>query len=249
MRQEAGGTTATWDEGRVGLEGHGKSATSATWDRDRGTRGVYKKSIIAKRGETVFNSCLFRFWEDDLFWSNCLRESGRENRLLKDVLFTRHAQYRNFSLFELSKYMFEIYPGSFESFSAIYGWDHKVNKPQPLYDVGCEHVHLFERLEIPDTLHFQKMIRIAINGNWDADAVTCFQMMIDRKLRQRTDLMLHLLDNLSDIELKSFWFFFFDGPHPDRQIDDAISQAAANYPRVARLMNRAFKDVRSQPYR
>lgn len=115
-----------------------------------------------------------------------------------------------------AKLFFAAFPTNFISFNSIYGYSDKAG-PMPLYSLYEKHIGLFCKLNSnqPTTEHFSKLIKLGINGHWDADAVNALQDCILTHVNEKPGLTVTLLKHFKDKEIRSFWRFLFDGPHPD----------------------------------
>ena len=107
---------------------------------------------------------------------------------------------------------FEIFPDNFQLFDSIYGW-HEIGDSlylHPLYDTY--HIDFFFNLfnTIDKSTFVQKLINISLNGRNAVDAVNIFHYLMTEFLLNNTELFLKELELYSDIEIKSFWHFFFD---------------------------------------
>lgn len=117
--------------------------------------------------------------------------------------------------FELA--FFLEFPDNFRELVALYGFEN--DEPAKLYNESYKHIHqLYNGLtSINDTIYLSKTIRIAINGKWDADGISSFQHGLTQRIIQNKELTVFLLNKRTAEEAKSFWYFIFDGPHPDKK--------------------------------
>jgi hypothetical protein len=108
------------------------------------------------------------------------------------------------------KIFFNTFPSDFKSFNAIYGWNNKEDKPNPLSDT-YDHINHFFALKCinTDTLT-EKIIKISINGIWDADDVGMFQHNLQDLVISRNKEFIKLLQTHSDKDIISVWRFYFD---------------------------------------
>jgi hypothetical protein len=115
-----------------------------------------------------------------------------------------------------AKMFFDAFPTDFVSFNSIYGYSDKAG-PMPLYSLYEKHIGLFCKINSnqPTTEHFSKLIKLGINGHWDADAVNALQDCILSHVNETPGLTVTLLKRFKEKEIRSFWRFLFDGPHPD----------------------------------
>ncbi len=110
----------------------------------------------------------------------------------------------------------KAFPDNFSIFNEVFGFD---EKPCPLYEESYDYVQkIFDLDKISEEEKFNKWINISINGKWDADAVNYFQHRLIEKVLQNVDLTHKILKDRTDEKIESFFIFFFDGPHPNREI-------------------------------
>lgn len=126
---------------------------------------------------------------------------------------------------KFKRLFFSSFPNNFNSFDSTYGYDDKKGE-MPLYNLYEKHINFFCRLvsEQSESERYNKLIRIGIGGHWDADAVNLLQECIVYHINKNPSLALTQLKKFNDKEIKSFWKFFYDGPHPsDTQIKKRYS--------------------------
>ncbi|HNY62619.1 MAG TPA: hypothetical protein PLH70_02510 [Bacteroidales bacterium] len=118
---------------------------------------------------------------------------------------------------------FQVFPDNFQLFNSTYGYK-EINEDStyysPLYSVSSEHIDRFySTIDVVDKTDFyKKIINISQNSYWAADAVNYFQYKLQELFLNNTEDFLKILEGYSDIEIKTFWHFFFDGiivDHPD----------------------------------
>ena len=103
---------------------------------------------------------------------------------------------------------------------------------------------LFNNLKVVnDTLYYQKIISIAVGGHWEADAENYFQEGLRNRVIKNSSLTFELLENSSDEEIKSFWYFYFDEPNPDENIPKEFNNMKIVSPKIYSLMEVAHKEV------
>lgn len=136
---------------------------------------------------------------------------------------------------------FDCFPNTFKQLDELYG-DHK---SAPLNDQAEQHiVDLFNNLNnINDTLYYRKIVSIAVGGHWDADAVNFFQHGLEAKTAINPNLIVHVLKSLSNEKIQSFWYFYFDGAHPKKQIAEPLQRMKAIDSKIYSLMIEAQDDV------
>jgi hypothetical protein len=119
---------------------------------------------------------------------------------------------------------FDEFPGTFSRLNELYGYDN--GKAAILYDDAENHIiKLFNNLDsINDTLYYNKIITIAIGGHWDADAINYFQYGLKQRVEKNPELAVFILEKNTTENVKSFWHFYFDQPHPQKEIPDALKK-------------------------
>lgn len=110
---------------------------------------------------------------------------------------------------------FLMFPNNFNSFNSMYGYNDGKGE-MPLYNFYEKHISFFCRLvsEQADAEGYNKLIRLGIGGHWDADPINLLQECIVQHVNRNPSLALMQLKQFNDKEIKSFWKFFYDGPHP-----------------------------------
>lgn len=108
------------------------------------------------------------------------------------------------------KLFLENFPGNFEGFKTVFGWNDQTEKPYPLYDVANQYIDYFFQLAIqPAYNNYQnKMIDIAANGVWQADGVAYFQTKLKGLVQTDKDFV-QLLKNSDEKKVTAFWKFYF----------------------------------------
>ena len=116
------------------------------------------------------------------------------------------------------KQFFDEFPGTFMQLNELYGYEN--GKAAILYYEAENHIiQLFNNLNcINDTIYYRKIINIALGGHWDADAVNYFRAGLIGRAEKKPELIVYILENLPEKDVKSFWYFYFDEPHPAKQI-------------------------------
>lgn len=112
-----------------------------------------------------------------------------------------------------------LFPSDFNKFRGFFGWNEAHDKPEIGYGQASEYIsYFFQLIEKQEHQKFEsKLISIAKNGKWQADAVNHFQdQAIDYfKKSQRYNL----INELEPDEAKSVLFFLLDEPHPELDIE------------------------------
>ncbi|MCV9926934.1 SH3 domain-containing protein [Flavobacterium sp. LS1R49] len=109
------------------------------------------------------------------------------------------------------KKFIESFPGNFEDFKSTFGWNDKLDKPNPFYEDANEYTDYFFKLvsQPKYDIYKEKIINISINGKWEADGVNYFH----KKMQAITETdkgFVSLLNGLNESKVNSFWNFYFD---------------------------------------
>lgn len=117
---------------------------------------------------------------------------------------------------------FKEFPNTFNELNALYGFNN--DTPAVLYNDASKHIlEVFNELKsINDTLYYRKIIGISIGGKWDADAINYFQDGLQKHVTQNTTLTCYILKQLPENDIRSFWYFYFDSPHPKENLESDL---------------------------
>ncbi|TAL62697.1 MAG: hypothetical protein EPN85_01960 [Bacteroidetes bacterium] len=144
---------------------------------------------------------------------------------------------------------FESFPNSFVLFNNLFGYSSQASigkgfNPGPLYNEAQSYVNSFFNLNLIDTVeYYNRIIDIGINGKWYADGVNYFKNGMELKIKKDIDVFVKLLSKRSDSEVKSFWFFYFDGPHPSNAIPSEFDGIITTSPKMYSIIEMAHKEV------
>ena len=137
---------------------------------------------------------------------------------------------------------FNRFPNNFSDLAALYGFRNDI--PALLYEEYQAHFNeLFDHAAVSDTLLYEKLMRIAIDGHWDGDAINYFQHKLRDKTENNTELMVYLLSGLPQAKVVSFWTFYLDGAHPTKQIPERLKKIKAMNPHVYESLVMAHKKL------
>lgn len=105
---------------------------------------------------------------------------------------------------------FNAFPNTFKQLNDLYGDEN--NKPGPLSNDAFGHIHeLFNNItNINDTLYYKKIIGIATDAHYDADAVNYFQDGLEKRILDKPALALYLLRDKTEKNIVNVWAFYFD---------------------------------------
>lgn len=126
---------------------------------------------------------------------------------------------------------FQTFPSDFDCFIDIYGFrmdgnDYSSMQLSPLYDESFEHIELFFKTKdyIKKENFISKLIDVSLYGYWDADAISIFKMNLFDFLENNLKSFYEILSKYNNNQIKSFWTFYFDEPHPENYDFDYLKK-------------------------
>ncbi len=141
------------------------------------------------------------------------------------------------------KKFFAAFPNDFKSFNSLYGYI-EGKGAMPLYDQYSNHINFICRMRVIEEEEFlKKLVNLSLNGHWDADAINLLQDCIADHAAINLSLTVNVLKQFNQSEIKSFWFFLFDGPHPPTNIPVDLSSLNKLDPEIAAHAEEAFRNV------
>lgn len=180
------------------------------------------------------------------FYLDSLSEIYKKGERLKNIYKKLPTNSNNR---QLERQYFEEFPNTFMSFSQLlFGTTIKKSgmeyfKPGPLYDSAEIYIKKFYSLSIDKRKFCAKIIEISIGGKWDADGITSFQLELRKEFSENIHLFCKILLKMKEHDIRSFWYFFFDEPHPEAVIPKEFDTLDAIAPKIYSLMKKAYKDV------
>ena len=106
---------------------------------------------------------------------------------------------------------FALFPNTFREFLTYYGYEHDI--PAPLYDWAPYHIdYLFSNFLNADRQHINKLVDIAKEASWDADAPNYLQKNLRKLILQYPVLFLDVLNEKTCKEIENFWYFILYYP-------------------------------------
>ncbi|HKK83682.1 MAG TPA: hypothetical protein VJ958_05580 [Atribacterota bacterium] len=148
------------------------------------------------------------------------------------------------------KMFFNEFPDSFSELKEIYGYDEEKDTLilGYLYDSSFQHIYkLFRELDtvIEKKDYYKKLIFISKDGYWQSDGVAIFQRVLQDKIKENLKLTCSLLSPMSDSEIISFWYFYFDGPSPVEKVPEDLEEVKQINKRIYNLLNEGLKKVQN----
>lgn len=147
---------------------------------------------------------------------------------------------------------FILFPDSFSLFINLYGYNEiSIDSTSygQLYDCSYPHVELFFKSKeiIESDIFIKKTINISLNGFWESDAVAIFKKHLIDLLISNKKLFYSILNEYNVKDIKSFWKFYFDEPHPEnfdfKQLNDFKQLDSAMYDIIIKSHDNALKNA------
>jgi hypothetical protein len=146
---------------------------------------------------------------------------------------------------------FDAFPNSFELFNHLFGYTDKEPLGEPNNDFNSPlkneaelFVPIFFTLNgIERTKYCNRIIDVSINARWYADGVNYFQHGMQEKVKTDLSLFLELLSKRSEKEAKNFWYFYFDSPHPIKEMPEELQKVKEIDSKMFPLIELALKEV------
>ncbi len=147
---------------------------------------------------------------------------------------------------------FCVFPNSFDRMQEVFGYDNDKGAA-PLYDYpnGENVIQYFSQLEsVPDSIYYDKYVKININGVWEADNIReAFDF--GNRLFNDTKNACKILSRFSDTEIKSVFRFIFDGPHPRNEHNERIYKGLSSKidnqdKRLSKLLTQAYEKLMNE---
>ncbi len=168
---------------------------------------------------------------------------------------------------EDEKRFFLALPNNFDEFISFYGTKYQLKDGRKLF-LSCSYhynILLPNLFYIDDKLITEKLIRISLGGHYvqekqissmDLDSISSLSNLLDATAEFQRNIQLYFASNvviscqilkeLSNIEILSFWRFYFDGPHPKNYHKD-FEELQRRYKehdlRIANLMKDSYEKL------
>ena len=146
---------------------------------------------------------------------------------------------------------FQLFPSDFKTFQQIFGYL-RDDEGRSLARPPVKHTlwGFLPELKsvIPAKEYYEKMLSVGVGGTWDADEVTWLQKHLVEMVTANTKLSLEVLERKSEREIRSFWHFLFDGPHPDdpmklKRYDSLYVSISRLSPKIAEQLKLAYEQL------
>jgi hypothetical protein len=143
---------------------------------------------------------------------------------------------------------FEEFPDDFKTFVRLYGYMEKEEELQLsiLYNQSYNHLSLLFNSPVSNVDYINKMVNLSYEGTWQSDAVSILQNNINKIVKENRLLVINLLSKRNDKEIRSFWHFFFDGPHPEnyqKDYEELYQHYHKENSRITKLMEQSYEKL------
>ena len=130
------------------------------------------------------------------------------------------------------------FPNTFKQFTSLYS-----DEKSEIYN-NEEHVRFFCKTSALDKEKFaSKIVSIGINGYWEEDAVSLLQSCALNFTAENGVMIIKALNKYGKKDVKGYWRFIFDGPHPPKSIPDNIEKTLLHYPDMNELAKAALTEL------
>lgn len=106
---------------------------------------------------------------------------------------------------------------------------------------GRDVVNVLERIK-----RERKIVPIVIGRHWEAVAENAFHEGLRKRVLNKPELIVFLLKEASEVKIKSFWYFYFDGPQTSNHIAEPLLKIKMSNLKIYYLMMEAHNEVLKQ---
>lgn len=152
------------------------------------------------------------------------------------------------------KSYFQVFPSDFKTFQQIFGYlrDSRgrfVAKPPVNHTLSGFLPKL--KAAISTQEYYEKMLSVGVGGVWDADEVNYLRRHLTELVVENAKLSLEVLSKKEKKEIRSFWRFLFDGPHPGHRLkrkyyDELYPEVRNLNPKIAEQLKLAYEQLLSE---
>jgi len=136
---------------------------------------------------------------------------------------------------------YQCFPKTFDNFVSVFGYsDLDTAGPLAENDKAYDFIDFFFELSESNGQH-NDVIQLSVEGFWQIDNVAYLQHMLHSFVTKNLDESINELSKLSPRELESFWFFYFDGQTPLREMPKELSALKAKNLDVYLVAESEFK--------
>ncbi|MCY3713095.1 MAG: hypothetical protein OXH02_07385 [Gemmatimonadetes bacterium] len=150
------------------------------------------------------------------------------------------------------RFYFQTFPDNFETFSAVYDSRRNVEEwLPPLVKHALFDILPSLREIIPENEYYEKLIGVGIGGFWNADNVGALSHHLWQLIPENITLSIRVLEEYEEKEIRSFWYFLYDGPHPEhpfnrKHYEELYPRIRDNNPHIAEQLKQAYEQLLSE---
>ncbi len=147
---------------------------------------------------------------------------------------------------------FELFPDDFGTFHKIYG-----NQEEPILYPTRSYSYMLHfflpelRKAIPTEEYYKKMIGVGVGGLWEADEIGALAHHLWKLIPENVPLSIKVLGEYEEKEIRSFWYFLYDGPHPGHRLkrehfEELYPRVRDIDPDIAKQLKQAYAQLLSK---
>jgi len=106
----------------------------------------------------------------------------------------------------------DAFPSTFDDFNMTYQYYEGNGYDLTMYKKGSDHIMngLATLNLLPDSVYFDKLIRLSLGGRFCPDAPSYLQHVLETIIKKKPASFFQRLSNFNEGQLISFWFFYFN---------------------------------------
>ena len=152
------------------------------------------------------------------------------------------------------KSYFQVFPSDFKSFHRIFGYQRDERGKTMAYPPVTHTLYGFLpelKALIPEEKYYKKMLGVGVGGVWDADEVNWLRIHLQDIVTENVSLSLEVLNEKKESEIRSFWHFLYDGPHPKdprkrEHFESLYLRVKRLDPIIAKQLKQAYEQLLSE---
>lgn len=152
---------------------------------------------------------------------------------------------------------FNMFPNNSKDFMKLYGYskDKELISTLPMHEKPSNLYGSIYKFYEPSYVlkkeYVKKLIAISIDTRWEADNVGILRHKLNKIVPSNFELSNEVLNHKTSKEIKSFWIFYFDGPHPEqaskiKQYNEIIAHLKDKDPDMIPLVEQAYTFVKEE---
>ncbi len=138
----------------------------------------------------------------------------------------------------------EAFPSTFDDFNMTYQYFESKEYDLTMYKKGSDHIMNGLALLnlLPDSVYFDKLIRLSLGGRFCPDAPSYLQHVLETIIKKKPASFFQRLSNFNEGQLISFWFFYFNSRFEKDYVADfeKFKKLKSEFPNVVNAMVIAY---------